>query len=98
MRRLSTVQTATLTTTVSTLVEADPRRVSLVISPPITAGVTVTISTESSFNDGEGLTVFAGVMPFWLTTDWFGDAVSKRWYGRVSAGSETIGYLETVEV
>lgn len=95
MRKHGIVRTATLSTAMTQILGPSENRVAIVFTPPVTAGQSYTLTTESggALNAGLNLTSTAGILL--ITEELFGDAVKKAWYAASSVGL-TIGFLETV--
>ena len=98
MSRYSTVDVVSveISPTVTTLMKEDAHRVAVLITPPATPGVLLTISTDAGLTSGSGLHIFGGGAPMLLTREMFGSVVTQRWYA-TAAAADTVGLLLTQE-
>jgi hypothetical protein len=66
-------------TSAAILAPANPNRVALLFSPPVTGYYTLGLEPQS-LNAGKGLNVAAGAGPVLLTRDLFGDGLDRSWW------------------
>ena len=81
------------------LVQANPRRMALVFSPPL-SGV-YTVSLDAGMAEGAGLALSAGTGAITITRVDFGDALDRAWYARAVSGVDEphrVGALESFEM
>lgn len=95
MRKIGTVRSITLTTSLAQIIGPSEHRGALLFSPPTTTGQSYTVSTDPTAALGAGINLTPSSGQVLVTEELFGDAVKKAWFAIASSGF-AIGFLESI--
>lgn len=96
MIRTNVLRTEIDTTSVGILAPANPNRVALLFSPPITGYYTVGLEPQS-LRAGEGLNIASGAGPVLISRDQFGDGLDRSWWVVAGGGGSAPTVAVAVE-
>jgi hypothetical protein len=88
--------TVTVTAVSAIFLAANPNRVAVTISSP--AAARVSISSQTPAVAGSGMTLMPLTKPIMFTSDVPGNWIQGNLYAITSAGTETLGVLESLRV
>lgn len=85
------VRFVAVSATASPCLEADPKRIAITFTPDKTGRITV--STDPSVTDGNGILVLSTTGPVSIDIEHYGLLLSKQWFAVGSAGGLQLGII-----
>lgn len=90
--RISSQKSVSVGTSAGSFLPAIPNRIGLIISPPQSGLITLSLEKQAS-PGGAGVSLYPGNDPLILTASEHGDLPSRAWTA-IGASAETIGVIE----
>lgn len=93
IKRTTQINVAVNNVTSVVLCEANKTRTGIIISPPQSGYITISLVANNTIN--AGINLFSGAEPLTLTVEQHGEITTRTLYAIHSAGTQTIGTFLT---